>query len=154
MKHSYRKRETIRLWLVVLMVSATVTALSAQKRHAISLAGPNSGLPFSDGIVTGNTLYIAGQQGQDANGKLVAGGIDAQTRAALGVVNKVVKAAGFQMNDIVYVTIYLADLNDFDAMNKVYKSIMPDPKPARTTVQAARLVGDARIEITAIAVKH
>jgi len=52
------------------------------------------------------------------------------------------------------VTVYLVDLNEFEAMNKVYLKFMPDPKPTRATVQVARLVGDARIEISAIAVKQ
>jgi 2-iminobutanoate/2-iminopropanoate deaminase len=64
-----------------------------------------------------------------------------------------VKAAGFEMSDIVSVTVYLADIHDFADMNKVYKSVLPDPKPARATIQAAALVNDARVEIAAIAVK-
>jgi len=58
------------------------------------------------------------------------------------------------MKDIVSVTVYLADIHDFGDMNKVYKSLMPDPKPARATVQVAALVNNARIEISAIAVKQ
>lgn len=58
------------------------------------------------------------------------------------------------MKDIVSVTVFLADIHDFPEMNKVYKGVMPDPKPARATVQAAALVNNARIEISAIAVKQ
>ena len=57
------------------------------------------------------------------------------------------------MSDIVSVTVYLADIKEFPDMNKVYKSVMPDPKPTRATVQVAGLVNNARIEISAIAVK-
>ena len=67
---------------------------------------------------------------------------------------KVVKEAGFQMTDIVSVTVYVTDLNDVEKMNEVYKKLMPDPKPARATVQVAGLIGGAKIEISAIAVKH
>ncbi len=135
----------------VFLLGASRSADSRFKR-AISLSPAGQNLPFSDGIVAGNTLYIAGQQGADENGKL-KDGIGPQTHGALEAVQKVVKSAGFEMKDIVSVTVYLADINDFAEMNKAYSSIMPDPKPARATVQAAALVGGAKIEISAIAVR-
>ncbi len=125
----------------------------AQEHHAINLSTAR-GLPFSDGIVVGNTLYIAGQEGTDDSGKLVAGGIAAESKTALENIQKVVKAAGFDLKDIVSVTVYLADIHEFGDMNQVYKSFLPDPKPARATIQAAALVNNARIEISAIAVKQ
>ena len=123
----------------------------AQEHKAINLSTA-SGLPFSDGIIAGNTLYVAGQEGSDG-GKLVPGGIAAETKAALDNIQKVLKAAGFDVKDVVSVTVYLADIKDFPEMNKVYKTVFPDPKPARATIQAAGLVNDARVEISAIAVK-
>jgi 2-iminobutanoate/2-iminopropanoate deaminase len=111
------------------------------------------GLPFSDGIVVDNTLYIAGQQGIDDKGKLAAGGIGPETEATLRNIEKVVKAAGFELKDIVAVNVYLADIHEFGDMNKVYRSILPDPKPTRATVQVAGMVNNARIEVSAIAVK-
>lgn len=125
----------------------------AQKHKAINLGG-GKGLPFSDGVLAGKTLYVAGQEGSDEHGKLAPGGIAAETKAALENVQKVVKAAGFEMSDIVSVTVYLADIKEFGDMNKVYKEIMPDPKPARATIQAVALVNDARIEVSAIAVRQ
>ena len=125
----------------------------AQEHKAIKLPG-TAGYPFSDGIVAGNTLYVAGQEGVDDHGKLAAGGITGETRAALENIQKVVKAAGFELKDVASVTIYLADIKEFGDMNKVYREIMPDPKPARATIQAVALVNNARIEISAIAVKQ
>ena len=125
----------------------------AQEHKAINLSSAR-GLPFSDGIIAGNTLYVAGQEGTDDAGKLAAGGIAAETKAALDNIAKVLKAAGYEMKDVVSVTVYLADIHDFPEMNKVYKSVLPDPKPARATIQAAALVNDARVEIAAIAVKQ
>ena len=93
-------------------------------------------------------------KGEDENGKLKPGGIATETRGALENLAKIVKTAGFELKDVVSVTVYLADLKEFDAMNKVYREFMPDPKPARATVQVVRLVNDARIEISAIAVKQ
>src|SRR5580658_10693854 len=153
-------KNTVRTTTVQLLISAIAIALTvsaaarpafAQERKAVNLASTR-GLPFSDGIVAGNTLYIAGQEGTDDSGKLAAGGIGPEATAALENIEKVLKAAGFEMKDIVNVTVYLADIHEFPDMNKVYKSVMPDPKPARATIQAAALVNNARIEISAIAV--
>lgn len=138
--------------LLALGVSLVALPAYAQQHKAVNLSA-QSGLPFSDGILAGHTLYVAGQQGSDASGKLVAGGIGPETKATLENIQKVLKAAGFDLKDVVSVTVYLADIHEFADMNNVYKSVMPDPKPARATVQVAALVNNARIEISAIAVK-
>jgi 2-iminobutanoate/2-iminopropanoate deaminase len=148
---------TAQLFLWALAIGLTIGVAAerahAQERKAVNLSSTR-GLPFSDGIVAGNTLYIAGQEGTDASDKLAAGGIGPETTAALENIEKVLKAAGFELKDVVSVTVYLADIHEFPDMNKVYKSVMPDPKPARATIQAAALVNNARIEISAIAVKQ
>jgi 2-iminobutanoate/2-iminopropanoate deaminase len=112
------------------------------------------GMPFSEGFVAGNTLYVAGQQGPDAQGKVTGTDITLQTTNAIAAVKKVIEHAGFKMTDIVAVTVYVTDLNDVKKMNDVYVKLMPDPKPARATVQVAGLIGGAKIEMSAIAVKH
>jgi 2-iminobutanoate/2-iminopropanoate deaminase len=139
--------------VITLFVSAGSHPAEGQTRKAINLSAARD-LPFSDGIIAGNNLYIAGQEGTDNSGKLAAGGIGPETTAALDNIQKVLKAAGFNLKDIVSVTVFLADIHDFPEMNKVYKSVLPDPKPARATIQAAALVNNARIEISAIAVKR
>jgi len=121
-------------------------------KRAVNPPGTAEGLPFSNGILVGNTLYVAGQEGLDS-GKLRPGGIGPQTQAALENIKKIVEAAGFEMADVVSVTVYMSDLSEFGEMNKVYKTFFPEPRPARATVQVAALVGNARIEISAIAVK-
>jgi len=139
----------------ILMLAAGVLLTQcafAQEHRAVNLSDAK-GLPFSDGIIAGNTLYVAGQQGLDSAGKLLPGGITPETKGALQAVEKVIKAAGFQMKDIVSVTVYLADIHEFGDMNAVYRTILPDPKPARATIQAAALVDNARVEISVIAVK-
>ncbi len=146
----------LRSFLFLTLVALTVAPAwqcSYAQHKAVNLSSANN-LPFSDGIVAGNTLYIAGQQGADASGKLVPGGISAETKATLETIEKVVKKAGFELKDIVSVNVYLADINEFGEMNTVYKAFLPNPKPARTTIQAAALVNHARIEISAIAVKQ
>ena len=112
------------------------------------------GMPFSNGYVAGNILWVAGQQGPDSTGKLTGTGITEQTTNAIAAIEKIVKKAGFQMTDITSVTVYVTDLKDVPKMNDVYKKLMPDPKPARATVQVAGLIGGAKIEISAIAAKH
>jgi 2-iminobutanoate/2-iminopropanoate deaminase len=144
----------------ILSVAMLATGLVAaqpkhrvQKARAINPPGSQEGLPFSNGILVGNTLYVAGTEGTDSHGKLEPG-IEAQTRAALGSIRKIVEAAGMTMGDVVAVNVYLADIQEFGKMNSVYKGFFQNPMPTRTTVQVAGLVNGARIEISAIAVKH
>jgi 2-iminobutanoate/2-iminopropanoate deaminase len=114
----------------------------------------NPKMPFSDGFIAGNTLYVAGQQGPDDNGKVTGTTIEFQTERTIAAIQRIVEKAGFKMTDLVNVTVYVTDLNDVPKMNDVYKRLMPNPKPARATVKVAGLIGDAKIEISAIAVKQ
>src|ERR1700722_8070771 len=116
--------------------------------------GFTKGAPFSNGYVSGDTLYIAGQQGPDSNGKVTGTDIRRQTTNAIAAVRQVAEEAGFGMSDIVSVTIYITDMNDVPIMNEVYNKLMPDPKTARAALQAAVFIGGAKIEISAIAVRH
>lgn len=136
-------------WLALVCSSA-----DAEDRQVVNIAGQES-LPLSGGVVAaGKTLYVSGEQGTDASGRMVAGGITAETKAALANIEKIVKAAGFDLKDIVSVTVFLADVHEFTDMNAVYRGFLPDPKPARATIQAAALVNNAHIEISAIAVRQ
>ncbi|HXP41191.1 MAG TPA: RidA family protein, partial [Candidatus Acidoferrales bacterium] len=83
---------------------------------------------FSNGYVAGNTLYVAGQQGPDSNGKVTGTDITLQTTNAIAAVRQVAEEAGFEMTDIVSVMVYLTDLNDVPKMNEVYRSLIPEPK--------------------------
>lgn len=109
-------------------------------------------MPFSQAVVAGNTLYVAGQEGPE-NGKLEGVSIETQATNAIHAIQAVVEKAGFKMTDLVSVTVFVADLKDVPQMNEVYKKLMPSPRPARATVQVAGLIGGAKIEISAIAVK-
>ena len=139
-----------RLWSVAIVVFCALGSAFAQNR-AIDF---KKGMPFSEGYVAGNTLYVAGQQGPDSHGKVTGTDITLQTTNAIAAIEKVVKKAGFEMTDITSATVYITDLADVPKMNDVYKKLMPDPKPARATVQVAGLIGGAKIEISVIAVKH
>ena len=106
--------------------------------------------PYSPAVVAGGTVYTAGQVGFDADGTLVAGGIEAQTRQALDNLRACLEAAGAGLADAVKVNVFLADLRDFDAYNAVYRERFEAPFPARTTVQAG-LPGGILVEIEAVA---
>ena len=86
-----------------------------------------------------------------ATGQLVVGDAAVHTRRVMDNLSALLKAAGLSFDHVVRTTVFLADMNDFAAVNEVYASYFTDPKPARVTVQAARLPRDARIEIDAIA---
>ena len=150
MKNNYLQTATRGLLFTALMTFVASGSAFAQNRAV----GFTPGMPFSEGVVGGNTLYVAGQQGPDSNGKVTGTDITVQTTNAIAAVKKVVEEAGFKMADIASVTVYVTDLNDVPKMNEVYKKLMPDPKPARATVQVAGLIGGAKIEISAIAVRR
>jgi len=122
-------------------------------RQAISSDGaPKAIGPYSQAIRAGQLLFLSGQVPLDpATGQLVGGDIAAQTRRVMDNLGAVLNAAGLSFADIVRTTIFLADINDFAAVNEVYGSYFSAPAPARATVQVARLPKDARVEIDAVA---
>lgn len=134
---------------------ATLAEEQAAARDVIAAEGAPAAIgPYSQAIRVGNTLYCAGQIGLDpATGQLVEGGIEAETRRALDNQKAVLEAAGFTMGDVVQAQVFLADLNDYSAMNEVYATYFTESPPARAAVQVARLPRDARVEIMLTAAK-
>ena len=111
--------------------------------------------PYSQAVRAGNTLYLAGQIPIDPKtGKFVRGGITEQTIQVLQNIQAVLNAAGFLLGDVVQCHVFLSDLNNYEAMNKIYSSYFQDAPPARAAVQVARLPKDALIEIMVTAVKN
>jgi 2-iminobutanoate/2-iminopropanoate deaminase len=109
--------------------------------------------PYSPGIRAGNFLFLSGQIPIDpASGAVVSGGINEQTDQVMRNLGALLHAAGASFQDVVRTTVYLADMDDFAAMNARYATFVGDPPPARATVQVARLPRDVRVEIDAIAV--
>jgi 2-iminobutanoate/2-iminopropanoate deaminase len=108
--------------------------------------------PYSQAIRAGQFLFVSGQVPIDpSTGELVAGSIAHQTRRALQNIGEILKAAGSSFQQVVRTTVYLADLADFPAMNETYATFFTAPQPARSTIQAAKLPKDSRIEIDVIA---
>ncbi len=123
-------------------------------RQAIVAPGaPKAIGPYSPAIRAGNLLFLSGQVPIDpASGRLVDGDITAQTEQVMRNIGALLVAAGAGFEHVVRTTVFLADMNDFVAMNESYAKFVGDPPPARATVQVARLPRDARVEIDAIAV--
>lgn len=108
--------------------------------------------PYSQAIKAGGFVFCSGQIPIDtATGEFVSGGVAEQTEQVLKNLSAVLKAAGATLESVVKTTVFLADMNDFTAMNDVYAKYFSSNKPARATVQAARLPRDARVEIECVA---
>ena len=110
--------------------------------------------PYSQAVRAGGFIFASGQIPLDPKtGEFVAGGVAEQTEQVMRNLSAVLEAAGSGMERIVKTTVFLADMNDFAAMNEVYGRYFKENPPARATVQAARLPRDARVEIEAIALE-
>ena len=108
---------------------------------------------YTPAIRAGNLLFVSGQIPVDPKtGSIVDGDITAQADQSMRNVAALLKAAGLGFEHVARTTVFLADMNDFAAMNVVYAKYIVDPPPARATVQVARLPRDVKIEIDAIAV--
>jgi len=108
--------------------------------------------PYSQAIKSSGFVFCSGQIPIDpSTGEFVSGGVAEQTEQVLKNLMAVLAAAGSRLENIVKTTVFLADMNDFSAMNEVYGKYFGDTKPARATVQAARLPRDAKVEIECIA---
>lgn len=108
--------------------------------------------PYSPGILTGSYLYVSGQGARDAQGKL-PDTFEAQVRQCLENVQSVVKAAGLTMEHVVLAQVYLADMKQYETMNRVYAQYFSKSLPARTTIGVTRMPTDTPVEISAVAVK-
>ena len=122
-------------------------------RSAITSSGAPVAIgPYSAALRVGSLIFVSGQVPIDpVSGAMVDGDIAAQTRRVLDNVRALLEAGGCSLAQVVRTTVYLADMNDFAAMNDVYRTCFTEPYPARSTIQAARLPRDARIEIDVIA---
>jgi len=114
--------------------------------------GAKPGGNYSPGILIDGTLYISGQGGEDAAGK-ISSDFGAEVKQCLDNIDAILKAAGMSSSDAVSVQVYLTDAAKFQPMNAVYTTYFKEPRPTRTTVVIAKLVGPGNIEITVTARK-
>jgi 2-iminobutanoate/2-iminopropanoate deaminase len=122
-------------------------------REAVSTSTAPAAIgPYSQAIRAGSLLFVSGQIALDpASGVLVEGDVTVQTHRVFRNLAGILEAAGSSLDRVVRATVYLADMNDFAAMNEVYGTYFSSPAPARSTIEAARLPRDARVEIDVIA---
>ncbi len=122
---------------------------SIRTEHAPAAIGP-----YSQAVVVGDLVFTAGQIALDpTGGKVVEGGVEAQTARVMKNIAAVLEAAGSSLSQVVKTTVFLTDMADFPAMNKVYAEAFGDHKPARATVAVAGLPLGARVEIEAVATR-
>ncbi len=122
------------------------------KRTVTTDRAPAAIGPYSQAVVAGGLVFCSGQIPLDpATGEMVPGGIEEQTRRVLENLGAVLQAAGSGLDRVVKTTVFLADMGDFGAMNRVYAEFFGDDPPARAAVEAAALPRGARVEIEAVA---
>lgn len=107
--------------------------------------------PYSQGVVSGGILYSSGQIPLTASGELVEGTIADQTHQVFSNLKAVLGEAGSSLGDVIKTTVFIKDMNDFAEMNEIYAAYFGDHKPARSTVEVARLPKDVKVEIEVIA---
>lgn len=127
--------------------------MTANKIQTVTVPGaPKANGPYSQAVIAGGMIYTAGQLPRDpATSQLVSGGISEQAEQVFDNLEAVLQGCGAGFGHVVKVTVYLMDLNDFTAFNGVMERRFGDHKPARTTIQAAKLPSGAAIEIDMIA---
>ncbi|MCJ7557546.1 MAG: RidA family protein [Gammaproteobacteria bacterium] len=115
--------------------------------------GPFAGMgyPYSESARAGNLLFLAGQTGEDADGKLVPGGIRAEAEQVMLNIDAALARRGLNMRHVVKCTVFLADIAEWGAFNEVYKKHFSPPYPARSAMGVSGLVGNARVEMECIA---
>ena len=122
-----------------------VATKSLERRKIVMLGAPSTGLPFSPGVMTDNRLFLSGKAG------FAKGGIEPQAREVMDGLAEVLKAGDLDFNDVVEGKVYLADIQDYGALNQIYGSYFKGVRPARTCIAVSKLVGDSRVEISFVA---
>jgi 2-iminobutanoate/2-iminopropanoate deaminase len=142
---------------VVAMMSL-VLCLAAGAADRKYIVGPRpanaTALPFSDGVLVGNTLYIAGHLGLDAKTGMPPANADEEAKSVMEGVKRTVESAGLAMDDVVSLQIFCTDLKEYETFNAVYKTYFHGDYPARAFLGADKLIRGAKFEVMGIAVKR
>ena len=148
---------TNRRWLLVLallaVLGATTSAQQARRYIEPRAAAAAEGAPFSGAVLVGDTLYLSGNIGIDANQK-VPDTAEAEATAVLTSIRTTLEKAGMTMDDLVYVQIFCSDVANYAAFNKVYRTFFTKEFPARAFIGSGPLLFGARFEVQGIAVKR
>ncbi len=140
-----------KLTLLVCLTAALVAVTSFTWAQRSTTAG---GPPYSPARKAGPTLYVSGQVARTATGQDVRGSVEAETRQVMENLGRILKEHGYSFDDVVSATVYLSDINDYQAMNKVYASFFKKEYPARACIGGASLVFGFKVEISCIAYKE
>jgi 2-iminobutanoate/2-iminopropanoate deaminase len=142
------------LLAVVFLTAAIVASSASSKRRIVTPKDFDTKRPFSAGIQVADTLYVAGQTGADFKTGKVPDNFEDEVKQCLANVRSILQAGGMDFGDVVAVTVYMTDIDQFQRMNAVYTQMFQEPRPTRTTVGVTRLAGaGAHIEITVTARK-
>jgi 2-iminobutanoate/2-iminopropanoate deaminase len=124
-------------------------------KQPVQTGAPVSGAPYSPGIISGGFVFVSGQVPMNPETKeIVRDDFEAAVRQCIANVERILKAAGSSLEHCVKVTVFLADMDNFTRLNKVYNEYFGEVKPSRTCVQVARLPLDVDVEIEAIAIAN
>lgn len=124
----------------------------AKRNEPIAIGKRNPALPFHPAVRAGDFIFVSGQVAKDADGNMITGTIEDETKATIEAVQRVLREAGAELKDVVKATVFLDDARDFGRYNKVFAQYFPDARLARSTVEA-RAVIDTKIEIEVVAYK-
>lgn len=144
-------------WVVAgaLLLLFCIAANAADRKYIVKpRSGDRKTLPFSEGVLLGDTLYIAGHVGLDAKTNLPPSNAEDEARLVMDEVKQTVESAGLSMDDVVSMQIFCTDLKLYDTFNAVYKTYFHGDYPARAFLGAANLLRGGRYEVMGIAVKR
>ena len=141
--------------LALLLAVGLALSGCAHRWQGREVIHPQPNRPYSQAVRVGHTYYFAGKIGvSDSTRALAAGRAAAETRNVMEAFKGLFAELGLTLGDVVQSTVYLADINDYDEMNRVYGEYFPSNPPARETVAVSGIVSGARVEISLIAVTH
>ncbi len=137
--------------VLILFITVVATTACAPRRTLEFMPDPTPPAgPFSRAVRVGDLLFLAGQIGTDASGRLVPGGIEAETRQTMENIRAELRRNGLGMDRVAKCTVFLVDMSEWGAMNAVYTTYFPNNRPARSAIGTS-LLGGARVEIECIA---
>ena len=143
---------TFRLAVLALLLSLLTSVSADDRKHIVT--DPKNELPFSNGVLVGNTLYIAGHIGVDPQTGKVPAAVEEEAKLVMDAIKKTVESAGMTMDDIVSIEVHCPDLSLYDTFNKVYRTYFKNGFPARAFLGSGKLLRDGHFEVLGIAVKR
>ncbi len=144
----------LRILLGLMLFVVCVAAAAQERKHIVKpRASDMKALPFSDGVLVGNTLYIAGHIGLDAKTGMPPASAEEEARLVMDGIKQTVELAGLTMDDVVSIQVFCSDLKFYDTFNGVYKTYFHGDYPARAFVGASNLLRGGKFEVLGVAVK-